>query len=887
MTGSSQPAPPRLALVLLRLVLTPDRFEAIEGDLAELFALRVRERGARYAQVRYWRDAVSVLVLWRRAPRPRHVQADADARLFRIMRLLRDSCRRLAHERAFSLTASLTLALGIGATTIVFTVVHALLSQPEISQGHGDLVIVWGTNPTAGQQRDVVSGPTFLDLQRENQTLAGLAAFHFGDSTLAGHDRAGVISTLEVTPEFFAVTGVRPAIGRGFAASDATADADVVVLSHGFWQRQFGGDPDIIGRTLRTGGHQHRVIGVLGSGFRFFDAPDVVTLLRPQQLAADQRTYYVYWLVGRLKDGVPLPQAEQDLDRVMAQIVERHPSVRGWDVTAEPLDAILDEPFTTVARLAVIAVVLVLVVACANVASLVLTRHVSRRRELAIRTSLGASRARVFLELTCDVMWLSLAGGVAGVAIAVSGLALLGRLMPPAVALAGSAGSIAVPGFVLDRAALFVALAAAVGTLVVCGLAPAWRATRQEPLSNLLPASRGSTAGAGELRLRGGLVSLEIAFATVLLVVAALIVQTVTRLNAVDPGFRGERVVSMVIGRVDDLAPTARAVYYTEVLRRVAEVPRVTMAALNDYVLLTNEDDYEGVEIEGRPRLPSGQWPREEWRRVSAEYFRTLSIPIVRGRDFTPLDTAAAPSVVIVNDAMARKYWPAEDPVGRRIRLTAAPYSWSEIVGVAGDVREVGLDQPAKPMMFVPYHRAPRPVMALFARVDADTDAMIQAIQGAVWSVDPTRPVFDVRRIDRLIADSMAVRVLAQRVSTVTALLALLLTGVGIFGTLGYAVSERKREIGVRVAVGARRLDVVMFVLRQAVTPTVVGLGAGLVSAIWLSSLASHLLYGISAVDVRTYVVCAGVLIAAVLTSSVLPALDALSIDPVAALKGD
>ena len=445
--------------------------------------------------------------------------------MVRITRQLRDSWRRLAHERAFSLTASLTLALGIGATTIVFTVVHALLSQPESSQGHKNLVIVWATNPIAGQRRDVVSGPTFLDLQRDNQTLDGLAAFHFSDLTLTERDRAGVISTLEVTPEFFAVTGVRPATGRGFVASDATGDAQLVVLSHGFWQRHFGGDPDVIGRTLATGGHQHRVIGVLSAGFRFFDAPDVLTLLRPHQLAAEQRTHYFYWLFGRLKAGVPLPRAEQDLDRVMTQIVERHPSVRGWEVTAEPLDAILDEPFTPVARLAVIAVVLVLLVACANVASLLLTRHISRRRELAIRMSLGASRRRVFLELICDVMWLSLAGGAAGVAIAVSGLASLNRLMPPAVAIAGSAGSVAMPAFVLDRASLLFALAATVATLVVCGLAPAWRAARQDVPSNLLPASRCSTAGPRELRLRAGLVSLQIAFATVLLVVAALIVQ--------------------------------------------------------------------------------------------------------------------------------------------------------------------------------------------------------------------------------------------------------------------------------------------------------------------------------------------------------------------------
>ena len=369
---------------------------------------------------------------------------------------------------------------------------------------------------------------------------------------------------------------------------------------------------------------------------------------------------------------------------------------------------------------------LVLGVACANVAGLVLTRHVSRRRELAIRLSLGASRSRVFFELLAETVWLSCGGVIVGVLVAFGGLVALNQLMPSSVAIAGSAGSFAVPTFEADVWVFGFAALTGMATVVVCGAVPAWRTTRNEASAHADAPRRGTTAGPVEHRLRNGLVSIEIALATTVLVVALLLVQSVVRLTAVDPGFRGDDVVAMTIGRVDDLSSQRTGAVCSDVLRRVSEVAGARHAALNDYVLLSNEDDYEGVENRRATAMPSGQWPREEWRRVSSDYFRTLRIPVIRGRDFTLRDTADSPSVVVINEAMARKYWPGVDPVGRRLRLTAAPYGWSEVIGIVGDVREVGVDQPAKPMMFVPYHRGARPVMALFVRVDSTSDAMIQ-----------------------------------------------------------------------------------------------------------------------------------------------------------------
>jgi putative ABC transport system permease protein len=528
----------------------------------------------------------------------------------------------------------------------------------------------------------------------------------------------------------------------------------------------------------------------------------------------------------------------------------------------------------------------VLLVACANVASLLLTRHVSRRLVLEIQMSLGAPRRYIFAELLAEAMWLAAGGGAVGITLALAGVAAVNQLLPPAAAIAGSAGSVAVAEVALDGSTLLWAALVSLAAFALCGVMPAWRASRPGGTA-FMPVARGSTGSLLELRWQSAIVALEAALATVLVIVAMLLVQTVSRLNAVEPGFRGDSVVAMIIGRVDDLDAKARARYYTEALRRVADLPGVSMAALNDYVLLTNEDDYEGVEIEGQPRLASGQWPREEWRRVSPDYFRTLAIPIRHGRDFVPQDTADSPSVVIINEAMARKYWPGTDPLGQRLRLTAKAYGWSQIIGIAGDVREVGLDQPAKPMMFVPYHRDPRPVMALFARVDRNSDAMIQAIQRAIWSLDPARPVFDVRRVDRLVADSMAVRRLAERVAVITGLLALLLTAIGLYGTLSYAVTQRRREIGVRVAIGARGCDVVAFLLGRGTAPAMTGLVLGLVGAAWLASLARHQLFGISALDPRTYALGAGLMIGVMLVACAVPAVRAAQLDPAAALKAD
>ncbi|MGH9855571.1 MAG: FtsX-like permease family protein, partial [Blastocatellia bacterium] len=391
-------------------------------------------------------------------------------------------------------------------------------------------------------------------------------------------------------------------------------------------------------------------------------------------------------------------------------------------------------------------------------------------------------------------------------------------------------------------------------------------------------------------RARHTLIAVEAALATALLIVAGLMVRTVFALIRTDAGFRPDNVLVMNIGRLHELGPAERERYYGEVVRAVQNVPGVQTVGLNDYILLQNEDDYEGFTIEGRPQPPPGASPRQEWRRVSPDYFRALSIPLVRGRGFTENDNATAPSVVVINQALARKYWPNEDPVGRRIRIHARAYDWSEIIGVVGDVREVGLDKPAKPMLFAPYHRAPRPVMGLFVQTTEPPDRMdrmLAAIRRAVWSVPPTQPIFNVQTLERIVADSMSVQRLTLDISMALAALATLLTAVGIYSVISYATAQRTREIGVRLALGAQPRDVIRLIVRQGLRPAAVGVGCGLAGALGLTRLLKGQLYGVSATDPLTFAVVALLLAGVALLACYVPARRATRTSPLAALRHD
>ncbi len=802
-----------------------------------------------------------------------------------VLQDLRYGGRNLMRRPGFTAVAVLTLALGIAATTTVFSAIQSLLLRPLPFEEPHNLMLVWGTNLKDGQARDVISGPNFVDLQRQSTALERLAAFHFSDMPARVDGGMGVVGEMKVTPEFFSVLGVQPLLGRAFEAADGSPGRNhVAIVSYGFWQQRFGGDPGIVGRTLEPLGQPHTIIGVLPPGFLFFYAPEVVTPLVPSELEKDSRTHYHYWVVGRLSPSADREQAEADLDGVMARLRAGIPALRNWEVTVEPLNAALAEPVRPALLALLGAAGLLLAIACANVASLLLARGMDRRWELSIRTALGASRARLLRQLlTENLLLAAMAGavGTGGARLLIEGLALI---LPSTVAIANSAAMISLPAIRMDAGVLLFAMALSGGTVLLSGLAPARRASVVQPADALRGAAGRATADRAGRRPQRALIVAETALAMVLIIGVGLMLRTMRELLRVDPGFLPRNVGAMYVGPVEDLDEPARARFYQAVVEKVRAVQGVAAAALNDYILLQNEDDYEGFVLEGRPLVP-GSVSREEWRRVSTDYFRTMGIALASGRDFTDADNAESPSVAIVNRAMARKYWPGEDPVGKRILITSKKYQWTEVIGLAGDERTVGIGQPAKPMLYVPFHRAPRPAMGILVRTEGDPGSRLRAIQQAVWSVDPTRPVYSAVRLEKLVADSISVQRLTLTVASALGAAAMLLTVVGIFGVVSYATARRTREIGIRAALGARPRDVLALVLRDGLGMVCAGVALGAIVASGAARALSGLLYAVTPTDPLTFIASAVVLLLAAGLACWLPARRAAQVDPVTALR--
>jgi len=875
--------------------VTPEReLEIVEELAAQLEATydRARAAGATEAEaiaaamgeVPDWTALAATLGGLAAAPtRTVAVADDPPSALAGLGDDLRHAARALVSWRALP-AALVMLTLAIGAMLAASAVFDAWIFRDTGFARPDRLVFVWPTNHAVGQPRDVVSGPTFLDWQRRSTSFAALAAFADGGLTIRRDGAADVLFTLAVTPEFFDVVGVSAALGRTFDGADAGRAGGVVVISHGLWQREFAADPSIVGRTLAALGQPHEVIGVLPEGFALFGAPDVVTLIDPRALARESRSFYHYWAIGRLRDGRSLADAQRDLDLVMAALAAEYPGLRGWTATVTGFLPTLAEPVRLPAFVLLAVAALVLVVGLGNTAHLLACRALDGRRETAIRAALGASPARLRRLRAVEGAVLAAAGGGLGLGLAMVVLRLANTLAPTSAAIAGSAATVALPPLALDDSAAWPAALALALTALLLG----WGAVgRRAEAVEMTPLRATSPAGAarftvGRRLLLGG----QTAVATTLLAVAALLLILVARLMATSPGFDPERVVAMQIGLVDDLDAARRARYYTEVVRAAAAVPGVLDAGLNDYLPLTNEDDYEGVEIPGQTR-DGRPVTREEWRRVSAGYFRTMRIPLVRGRIFGDGDDERAASVAVVNEAFARKYWPGTDPVGARIRITSRPYGWSQVIGVVGDVREVGLDQPAKPMLFVPYHRAPRPVMGLFVRLRPGADVPLTTLRRAVWSVDPTRPIADPAAMTRIVDDSYAVQRATLWGTGTLALLTWLLMLGGIYAIVGVIAAARTPEIAVRRALGAGGPQVLAAVMAApclaALAGTIVGLGGALAAARLLATLVP----GVPGLDPVVAGTVTGLVGVAVGVACVVPARRALAVDPLVAMRAE
>ena len=798
-----------------------------------------------------------------------------------LLQDVRFGLRMLWKRPGFTAVALAVLALGVGANTAIFSVVNAVLLRPLPYPGAERVVAFDGVNASKGIRESNMSAPDFADWREQAGSFEALALYSAGNANLTGGDEPERVTAANVTPDFFRVIGVGAARGRALLAEDGAPSGEpVAVLSHGLWVRRFGGDPAAVGRTIDMGGRKLQVVGVMPEGFDFPQGTQVWAPLR-LDVAKEPRDNRSYSVVGRLRDGVTLEAAQAELDAISSRLAGAYAVTNvGWGVGLELLKDELVGNLKTTLFMLLAGVGLLLLIACANVANLLLARASGRRREVALRLALGASRARVARQMLTESVLLSLAGGALGAALSVWLTELLVALAPPDTPRLAEASA--------DWRVLLFAAGASLLTGVAFGLAPAWQASRYDLNETLKESGRG-VAG-GRSRVRSGLVVAEVALSLLLLAGAGLLVKSFARLQAVEPGFDAGGVMTMRVSlpgaRYKE--PARKAEFYAALTERLRALPGVESAAAVTSLPLggSNLSVWRGFIRDARPETPE-EADNAAYAVVTPDYFRAMRIPLRAGRVFDERDQMESAKVVVVNESFARKAFAGEDPVGKRIHIWRDEKFPREIVGVVGDTKPQRLDAAGALQMYVPHRQdATWGGLSLVVRVrGAGTDSLVQGVRAEVRALDRELPVYDVKTLGKVVADSTAYRRVTMFLMAGFACAALLLAGVGLYGVVSYSVAQRTHEIGVRLALGARGRDILGLVVRQGMLLTLAGLGLGLACAFALTRLISGLLYGVTATDPATYAVVSVLLAAVAFLACLVPARRATKVDPMVALR--
>jgi putative ABC transport system permease protein len=790
---------------------------------------------------------------------------------------LKYGIRMLLKKPGFTLVAIITLALGIGANTAIFSVVNAVLLRPL-------------QYPDSERLLTVRYNFSFLNLEDFKSQSTMFEAV--GGVTLQALDFTGEgepvqVKTALVTADFFRVLGAKASIGRTILPEENRFDGErVVVLSHGFWQRHFGGDGNILGKTIQLSGNEYTVIGVMPPDFSMPESnPEAwASLCVVNPLAAAYRGVNFLRTYWKLKPGASLAQAQSEMVSINQLMEQKYPAEnKGRRIQMIPLQERIVGNIRPALLVLFGAVCLVLLIACANFANLLLARAASRHQEVVIRAALGAGRWRLVRQMLTESIMLSLLGGGAGLMIALWSIDLLVALKPENLPRLSDVG--------IDFRVLIFTIGVSFLTGIIFGLMPALNASRTNVSEALREGGRSSTVGVARHRLLNTLVVSELALALVLLIGSGLLVKGFMKLRSIDPGFKPENILTMRVelpeARYTEIPKQTQ--FRTRVLEALKSLPGVQAGMISE-VPMSGEYLYHNTIIEGQPPVSPGEEPEIFSRTVSGDYFQLMGIPLLKGRLFDQQDREGMPLVTIVNERFVREYFPNEDPIGKRIRWARMDkdLKWFTIVGVVGDVRHFGLDQPEQPALYTPYEQLLQPWkrwMSIVVRGNADSATLTGIVKGQIWSVDKQIPATRVQTMTEMIGASFDRQRFNMQLLTIFAVMALLLAAVGIYGVISYSVTQRTHEIGIRMALGAQQGDVMKMILKQGMLMALIGISIGIAGALALTQLMSSLLFGVSATDPLTFTAISVLLASVTLIASYIPARRAMKVDPMVALR--
>ncbi|HEX6730434.1 MAG TPA: ABC transporter permease [Pyrinomonadaceae bacterium] len=805
---------------------------------------------------------------------------------------LRYAIRSLLQHPGFTVIAVITLALGIGANTAMFSVINAVLLRPLPYHEPQRLVTIWEQSPERGLYQMPVSFANLRDWVDQNHTFDQISAYTFTNLNLIGAGEPARLGGVRVSSNLFSLIGAAPQFGRTFLPEeDREGASNVVILGHALWKNRFGSDSGIIGRSLTLNNQNYTVVGVMSSGFQFPVGfgymgkvlNDPIDLYVPLAATSDEsrRGNYSFFALGRLRPGVSIDQARAEMTTIESRLEQQYPDGNtGIGISLIPTQEQTVKEIRPALLVLLGAVAFLLLIACANIANLLLARAASRQKEMAIRSALGASRQRILRQLLTESLLLSLVGGIVGLLLAIWSTKAVMALAPDNIPRLNEVG--------FDTRIFGFALVVSLVTGIVFGLVPALHATKPDLNEGLKEGQRGSMESTFGKRTRRALVVAEVALSLMLLIGAGLLIKSFLRLQQENLGFNPENLLAVSLELPDSTYPEDRqkAAFFREALVRLGTVPGVKSVGSTTGLPLTLSLSGSDFRIEGRPDPEAGQEMIIETRSVSPDYFGTLGIPLLKGRDFSDRDNSDAPAAAIINAELARVYFPNEDPISKRISFDDKQ-SWLSIVGIVGDVKQQGLDSNAKPEVYFSYLQAPAPSMSVVVRTLSDPLSAVAAVKSQIQTIDKDLPIDDAETMQQLLAESTSGRKFNMLLLTLFATVAVMLAVVGIYGVMSYSVTQRTHELGIRMAVGAQPRDVFRIVIGQGMLLALIGVALGLVGAFALTRLMTTMLFGVEPTDPLTFISLAALLIGVGLAACYLPGRRATKVDPLVALRSE